>query len=138
MLDDGTEVSELGLAGVDAERGRDTAGDRQCVFGAVKRYSTWRGLVPSILDDPDRQGRLVKPSVNTADRDGRCGRHCGLSGTIEVDILMSQGPQGPPGVVIPGIEFSQLAVDEDGNVYLDAMTHYGITAEGVGYYEDDP
>ena len=51
---------------------------------------------------------------------------------------MSQGPQGPPGVVIPGIEFSQLAVDEDGNVYLDAITHYGITAEGVGYYEDDP
>ena len=61
VLDDGTEVSELGLVGLDAAGGEIRVAINSDVFGAVKRYSTWRLFLPSIFDYPVLQGRLVKP-----------------------------------------------------------------------------
>jgi hypothetical protein len=60
VFDDGIEVSELSLAILSATGGETRLSIGSDVFGAVKRYSTWRLFVPSIFNYPVLQGRLVK------------------------------------------------------------------------------
>jgi hypothetical protein len=60
VLDDGIEVSSLALVGLNAAAGETRLAIDSDVFGAVKRYSTWRLFVPSIFNYPVLQGRLVK------------------------------------------------------------------------------
>jgi hypothetical protein len=60
VFDDGIEVSELDLVGLNAANGEARLAINSDVFSAVKRYSTWRLFVPSIFNYPVLQGRLVK------------------------------------------------------------------------------